>query len=133
MSPETVAIAHQHVGSGPPLLVLHGLFGSGTNWRRIARGLEDCRTVHLLDARNHGASPHAPDMDYRLLAADVTAWMDREGIDRADVIGHSMGGKTAMPTAPRITPRDRATLRRVIHSMNNAVSTPTAATNRMVS
>ncbi len=99
MSPETVAIAHQHLGSGPPLLVLHGLFGSGTNWRRIARGLEDCRTVHLLDARNHGASPHAPDMDYRLLAADVAAWMDREGIDRADVIGHSMGGKTAMRLA----------------------------------
>jgi pimeloyl-ACP methyl ester carboxylesterase len=97
--PATVALAHQALGSGAPLLVLHGLFGSGTNWRRIARGLEDCRTTHLLDARNHGASPHAADMDYRLLAADVAAFMDAQEIPRADVIGHSMGGKTAMRLA----------------------------------
>jgi pimeloyl-ACP methyl ester carboxylesterase len=97
--PATVALAHQALGAGAPLLVLHGLFGSGTNWRRIARGLEDCRSAYLLDARNHGGSPHAPDMDYAALAADVAAFMDARGIPRADVIGHSMGGKTAMRLA----------------------------------
>ncbi len=96
---DTVDIAHQTLGEGPPLLVLHGLFGSGVNWRSIARGLARCRTVHLLDARNHGASPHHPHMDYPALARDVAAFMDREGIARADVIGHSMGGKTAMRLA----------------------------------
>ena len=92
-------LSHQQIGDGPPLIVLHGLFGSGTNWRSIARALAHCRTVHLLDARNHGASPHTWQMDYAALAGDVIAWMDRAGLARADVIGHSMGGKTAMRLA----------------------------------
>jgi pimeloyl-ACP methyl ester carboxylesterase len=92
-------LSHQRLGEGPPLLVLHGLFGCGTNWRSIARALADCRTVHLLDARNHGASPHAAHMDYAAMAGDVLAYMDREGLARADLIGHSMGGKTAMRLA----------------------------------
>ncbi len=96
---QAVALAHQRLGEGPPLLVLHGLFGSGTNWRSIARGLAGCRSVHLLDARNHGASPHHRVMDYAAMARDVDAFMARARIERADVIGHSMGGKTAMHLA----------------------------------
>jgi len=94
-----IALHHQTLGDGPPLLVLHGLFGSGTNWRSIARALADCRRVHLLDLRNHGQSPHAPQMDYATLAGDVAAFLAGHGIERADVIGHSMGGKTAMRLA----------------------------------
>jgi esterase len=94
-----IALHQQSLGSGPPLLILHGLFGCGTNWRSIARGLQDCRRVFLLDLRNHGDSPHHEGMDYPTLAADVRAFMDDAGIDEADVIGHSMGGKTAMRLA----------------------------------
>ena len=95
----TLALHHQQLGEGPPLLVLHGLFGSGTNWRSIARHLGKAHTVYLLDLRNHGESPHADAMDYHVLAADVAAFMDANGIAGADVIGHSMGGKTAMRLA----------------------------------
>lgn len=96
----TVALSHSRVGeTGPALLVLHGLFGAGSNWRSIARGLSDCRSVYLLDARNHGASPHTSQVSYRAMAADVEAFMDHHNIATADIIGHSMGGKTAMQLA----------------------------------
>ena len=94
-----VALASTVVGSGPPALVLHGLFGSGTNWRTIARRLGTELELHLVDQRNHGRSPHARGMAYPELAADVLAYLDAHGMGRAGVIGHSMGGKTAMTLA----------------------------------
>jgi len=57
--------------------------------------------VFALDARNHGKSPHAPDMDYAVMVEDVVAWMDAQGLARATFVGHSMGGKTAMLLACR--------------------------------
>jgi pimeloyl-ACP methyl ester carboxylesterase len=86
-------------GQGAPVLLLHGLFGSATNWRSIARALGDRHAVHALDLRNHGASPWADTMDYREMADDVRAFLDRHGIDQAAVLGHSMGGKVAMALA----------------------------------
>jgi len=86
----------QNFGHGAPLIVLHGLFGSGTNWRSLARGLSDGRAVHLLDLRNHGRSPHADSMDYPEMADDLRAYMDEQGIEAAAILGHSMGGKVAM-------------------------------------
>ena len=94
-----VALASTVVGQGPPALVLHGLFGSGTNWRTIARRLGDRLECHLVDQRNHGRSPHAHGMAYPELAGDVLAYLDARGIERAGLIGHSMGGKTAMTLA----------------------------------
>ena len=99
MAHAPLELACTELGEGPPLLVLHGLFGSGTNWRGIARSLATAHRVLLVDARNHGASPHAPAMDYPAMAADVRALMDARGIDDATVLGHSMGGKTAMTLA----------------------------------
>lgn len=81
---------------GPPLVLLHGLFGNGGNWRPIAQALSDRHRVLAPDLRNHGASPHDASMGYPAMAADVLALLDAEGIERAVVIGHSMGGKTAM-------------------------------------
>lgn len=83
----------------PALLVLHGLFGSTNNWRSIAKRLSLHHRVFTLDARNHGASPHTAEMDYRLMALDVVRFLDDHGLDEAIVIGHSMGGKTAMRLA----------------------------------
>lgn len=101
--PATAAVdlAFESLGDGPPLIVLHGLFGSGTNWRTVARRLSRHRRVLLVDLRNHGRSPHAPDMRYPTLAGDVESLLDRLEIDAVDVVGHSMGGKTAMCLALR--------------------------------
>jgi len=95
----SVALHFQSLGEGPPLLILHGLFGSGANWRSIGRRLATHHRVLLIDARNHGGSPHAAGMSYPQLAADVRALLDSENIAQAALLGHSMGGKTAMQLA----------------------------------
>ncbi len=89
------------VGSGPPLVVLHGLFGSGSNWRSIARALAATHSVVTVDLRNHGASPWADSMDYVEMADDVLQLIERLKLDRPTLMGHSMGGKVAMALALR--------------------------------
>ena len=86
-------------GSGPPLVILHGLFGSGNNWRGIARGLAATHRVLTVDLRNHGASPWADTMGYFEMADDVQRLIEREGLRQPAVMGHSMGGKVAMALA----------------------------------
>jgi len=98
MSEPLKLVSHQ-IGSGPPLLILHGLFGSGRNWGGIARQLESAHRIHQLDARNHGDSPWAPSMTYPEMAGDVAAYIAGLGSGPVDMIGHSMGGKTAMTLA----------------------------------
>lgn len=87
------------LGNGPPLVILHGLFGSSRNWGSIAQTLGDGWTVHALDLRNHGESPWSDNVDYEEMASDVIAYLDAQNIDRAPIIGHSMGGKVAMTAA----------------------------------
>jgi pimeloyl-ACP methyl ester carboxylesterase len=91
----------ESIGSGPPLVVLHGLFGSSGNWRGIARALSATHAVFSVDLRNHGASPWADSMDYLEMADDVRQLIERLGLERPTVMGHSMGGKTAMALALR--------------------------------
>ena len=91
-----VKLAATEQGSGPPLLILHGLFGSSRNWSTPAQRLGAERHVFALDARNHGASPWADSMTYPDMTADVQAFAAARGLGPAAVIGHSMGGKTAM-------------------------------------
>ncbi len=86
-------------GSGPPLLILHGLFGSSDNWVSIARQLSDNFTVIVPDERNHGRSPHSDIFDYNSLRTDAMEILQTEGYDQASVAGHSMGGKIAMEMA----------------------------------
>ena len=83
-------------GSGRPLLILHGVFGSSDNWKTIGNALSAQHEVYLIDQRNHGLSPHSDAFNYQLMTADLLALIDREGIDQADLMGHSMGGKTVM-------------------------------------
>jgi pimeloyl-ACP methyl ester carboxylesterase len=89
------------VGSGLPVLVLHGLFGSSGNWRGVARELAAMHTVISVDLRNRGASPWADSMDCVEMAEDVLQLIDRPGLQRPTVIGHSMGGKVPMALALR--------------------------------
>ncbi len=81
------------------MIVLHGLFGSGKNWRSFAHSLENSFQVWLLDARNHGDSPHAESMSYQKMAEDVVNFLDENELERVMLLGHSMGGKTAMQLA----------------------------------
>ena len=94
-----VKLAFEVIGEGPPVVILHGLFGSGRNWAPIAQTLAGTYRLYLPDARNHGASPWADAMSYTDMALDVLDLIDREGLQRPVVIGHSMGGKTAMALA----------------------------------
>jgi pimeloyl-ACP methyl ester carboxylesterase len=86
-------------GEGPPLILLHGLFGTAKNLGAVARGLSAQARVISMDLRNHGDSPHAPDMAYTTMAADIAETMNAKGIKAAPVVGHSMGGKVAMTLA----------------------------------
>ena len=95
----SVELVHDSVGEGPPLLILHGLFGWARNWQSVARALAERYRVLAVDLRNHGRSPHTADMDYSLMAADVAALIDAEGLGPVTLVGHSMGGKTAMTLA----------------------------------
>jgi esterase len=88
------------VGDGdPPLVLLHGLFGSARNFGTVQRALAPHRRTIALDLRNHGESAHAADMRYATMAADVLETLDRLGALPATLLGHSMGGKAAMRVA----------------------------------
>lgn len=92
-------LANTEAGSGPPVILLHGLFGAGQNWGAIRKALSPQFRVLTPDLRNHGTSPHAADMSYAAMAADVIETMDAAGLDQAAILGHSMGGKVAMTLA----------------------------------
>jgi esterase len=95
----TVPLAAVEYGEGPPLAILHGLFGSGRNWASIAQLLATHHRVIAFDLRNHGASPWADTMDYDEMADDIRAALQARGYDRYALLGHSMGGKAAMVAA----------------------------------
>jgi pimeloyl-ACP methyl ester carboxylesterase len=98
-------------GRGPPVCLLHGLFGRSQNLASVARALATRCRVLSLDLRNHGASPHAAGMAYAALAEDVRETLAHHAALPAGLLGHSMGGKVAMtlalaaacwwPTSPR--------------------------------
>ncbi|MCS3902841.1 pimeloyl-ACP methyl ester carboxylesterase [Methylohalomonas lacus] len=85
-------------GSGPAVVLVHGLLGNGRNLQPLAQALANRHRVLTPDLRNHGRSPHSPVMDYPALAADLIALLDRHGIEKATLIGHSLGGKAVMAT-----------------------------------
>ena len=86
-------------GSGKPIILMHGMFGSLSNLGLIGRALLDSYTVISVDLRNHGESPHSLVMDYPCMANDIIDLMDNLGLHQASLLGHSMGGKIAMQIA----------------------------------
>ncbi len=83
-------------GQGQPLIILHGLFGSSDNWFTLAKTFAESYRVFLIDQRNHGQSPHSDEFNYKLLAADLYEFIEEHQLKNSIIIGHSMGGKTAM-------------------------------------
>jgi pimeloyl-ACP methyl ester carboxylesterase len=94
-------LAYTEHGSGPPVVILHGLLGSARNWTSIAERLAGTHRVLAVDLRNHGSSPWADAMSYEAMAEDVAALVARLGLASPAVVGHSMGGKVAMQLALR--------------------------------
>ncbi len=96
-STESVPLAFRKYGEkGPHLVVLHGLFGSGNNWAGFARKFKNLLQLWTLDARNHGNSPHDSSMNYGEMAEDIVCFLKQNQLENIILLGHSMGGKTAM-------------------------------------
>lgn len=93
---KSMKLHFQTYGAGFPLLILHGLFGSLDNWQPVSRRLGEHFQVFALDLRNHGRSPHDDAFNYSVMADDLREFMEQHRLSRADVLGHSLGGKAAM-------------------------------------
>ena len=89
------------IGSkGKKVIILHGFLGSLDNWITFGKKLSNNNhQVHLIDQRNHGKSFHSDNFDYQIMAEDINEYLKQEHIDKVSIIGHSMGGKTAMSFA----------------------------------
>lgn len=87
------------LGSGQPMVILHGLLGTLDNWITLGRQFSENFTVYLVDLRNHGLSPHSEEFTYDAMMQDVMGLFEAEGIKKPILLGHSMGGKVAMNLA----------------------------------
>ncbi|HPX75860.1 MAG TPA: alpha/beta fold hydrolase [Bacteroidales bacterium] len=120
------------------LVILHGLYGSGETWTNVANLLSNKFNVYLPDARNHGKSFHNPSHTYPELVEDLKIWADSLNIKKFNLLGHSMGGKTAMFFANKypqyinklivadISPRNYSNISQYVPSINfhlNLIST----------
>ncbi len=90
---------YKQIGQGSDVVLIHGLFGSLENLNVIAKPLSEHFRVTNVDLRNHGLSPHSDEMDYLAMANDIMELMAKLKIQKAHLVGHSMGGKVAMQVA----------------------------------
>ncbi|WP_178985931.1 alpha/beta fold hydrolase [Winogradskyella helgolandensis] len=85
------------IGEGKPFIILHGFLGMGDNWKTLAKQFSESNfEVHLVDQRNHGRSFHSEEFDYEVMAEDLKHYCDDHNLRDIVLLGHSMGGKTAM-------------------------------------
>lgn len=88
------------IGAGTPLLILHGFLGMGDNWKTLgSQYAEHGLQAHLIDQRNHGKSFYSSTFDYDALADDIKNYIEEKTLEPVIILGHSMGGKTAMQFA----------------------------------
>lgn len=123
---------YRKYGEGAPLIIVHGLYGASDNWVGIGRRLAESFEVFLIDQRNHGRSPHSPEHNYDLMVEDLHEFIDAQSIEKAILVGHSMGGKTVMHFAKKypeklsalivldIAPKSYVQLAKEQFSKNNA-------------
>ena len=93
-----MSVLHSKIhGQGPSFVILHGFLGMGDNWKTLGRDFSDQGfEVHLVDQRNHGKSFHDDDFSYEILVEDLKKYCDFHELKDIILLGHSMGGKTAM-------------------------------------
>jgi len=91
-----IQLNYKLYGQGEPMIILHGLFGSLDNWATIGRQFGESHMTYLVDQRDHGKSPHTDAFNYDILAEDLRLFMEENWIHEGIIVGHSMGGKTAM-------------------------------------
>jgi esterase len=91
-----VELFYRKEGSGSPLVVVHGLYGSSDNWINIGKRLAEKHTVYMIDQRNHGRSPFANSHTFNDMRDDLAEFFKKHNIEKATILGHSMGGKAAM-------------------------------------
>ncbi len=91
-------ILHSNIiGEGTPFVILHGFLGMGDNWKTLAKKFSESNfEVHLVDQRNHGRSFHSDEFNYDVMADDLKQYCERNDLSDIVLLGHSMGGKTAM-------------------------------------
>jgi len=94
-----VKLYYSRHGQGQPLLLCHGLFGSGDNLSPLSRFFEPVFDVIQVDLRNHGRSPHDDSMTYTAMAGDLLELLDDLKLPQASLLGHSLGGKAVMRLA----------------------------------
>lgn len=87
---------YKKLGDGQPFIILHGLFGTLDNWMSVSKVLSETYTVYMVDQRNHGLSPKSEEFNYDVMAEDLNDFIEQHHIENPIVLGHSMGGKTAM-------------------------------------
>ncbi len=87
---------YRKTGEGTPFVIIHGLYGSSDNWLTIGKKLGKRHTVYMLDQRNHGQSPHDDVNSFDSMRDDLVGFLNQQGIEKTILLGHSMGGKTAM-------------------------------------
>lgn len=94
---------YRDIGEGEPLFILHGLFGSADNWQTLGKRFAEHFKVYFVDQRNHGRSPHTEDFNYDLMVEDFHELVQDVGETNINILGHSMGGKTAIAFAAKYT------------------------------
>ena len=98
----------QIIGTGTPFVILHGFLGMSDNWKSLGkRFAAQGYQMHLIDQRNHGRSFHDPVFSYQAMTADLLLYCEHHNLDQVVLLGHSMGGKTAMEFA--VTNPERVT------------------------
>ena len=84
------------IGEGAPLIILHGYFGMSDNWKSLGNRFSENFQTHIIDQRNHGRSFHSTNFSYEYLVEDLVNYVEHHNLKNIVVLGHSMGGKTAM-------------------------------------
>ncbi|MFC2087573.1 alpha/beta fold hydrolase [Bacteroidota bacterium] len=87
---------YRELGKGQPIIILHGLYGNSDNWLSIGKSLAEKYKVYMIDQRNHGNSIHCKEHNFELFKKDLAGFIQKKKIENPVLIGHSMGGKTAM-------------------------------------
>jgi len=91
-----IEMAYKVFGQGQPIVVIHGLYGMSDNWLPFAKRMQSQYRVYLVDVRNHGLSPHSETHTYEDICSDISLFLKNHNIEKAILMGHSMGGKAAM-------------------------------------